>query len=234
MGKTLFLFIDESGNFDFSSKGTKYFVLSCISTFNPVEEREGFIALRYKLLSSGINQEYFHATEDAQSIRDEVFNLITSLKDDIEIHSVIAQKNKANPSLYIEEKVKKEGIARRVVGTEFYQRVCRCLLKYVFERTDMAKANKIVVVLGAIFTRDKQSFILKTLKKYLKEHSSATFEIFFHRSEADINCQIADYCGWAIAIKWERNEERSYMPIKDKLRSEFDIFRRGRAIYYDY
>lgn len=79
MDKTLFLFIDESGNFDFSHKGTKYFVLSCLSTFYPIDEREKLIKLRYDLLSSGINQEYFHATEDAQSTRDQVFKLITSL-----------------------------------------------------------------------------------------------------------------------------------------------------------
>lgn len=41
--KTLFIFVDESGNFDFSPKGTKFFVLSCLSTFKPAEERENFL-----------------------------------------------------------------------------------------------------------------------------------------------------------------------------------------------
>jgi len=33
---TLYIFLDESGNFDFSPKGTKYFVLSAVSTLDPV------------------------------------------------------------------------------------------------------------------------------------------------------------------------------------------------------
>ena len=44
--RTLYLFVDESGNFDFSSKGTKYFVLSSLCTFLPVPERERIIDLR--------------------------------------------------------------------------------------------------------------------------------------------------------------------------------------------
>lgn len=234
MDKTLFLFIDESGNFDFSPKGTKYFVLSCLSTFFPVDEREKLIKLRYDLLSGGIDQEYFHATEDSQSTRDQVFDLITSLSDDIEVHSVVAEKNKANPTLYKEEYYKKGRKIERVVGAEFYQRVCRTLLQYVFRRSNFKKAAKIVVVLGSLFTRDKQSLILKTLKKYLKENFTLPFEIYFHCSQADINCQFADYLGWAIAIKWERDEKRSYNLIQNKVKSEYEIFKRGETIYYSY
>ena len=233
MDKTLFLFLDESGNFDFSPKGTKYFVLSCLSTFRPVGERKSLLKLRYELLSNGLDQEFFHATEDKQIVRDKVFDIITSLKDDIEVHSVVAQKNKANPVLYKEEYLKKGRKIERVVGAEFYQRVCRTLLQYVFHRSNFKETDKIVAVLGAIFTKDKQSLILKTLKKYLKENFSMPFEIYFHSSEADLNCQIADYFGWAIAIKWERDEERPYKLIKNKVKSTFEIFKRGPTIYYN-
>jgi len=233
-GKTLFLFIDESGNFDFSPKGTKYFVLSCLSTFFPINEREKFLELRYELLKNGINQEFFHATEDAQFVRDRVFSLIQAIKSEIEIHAVIAQKNKVNPTLYIETYKKKKKTIQRIVGALFYQWVCRTLLQYVFRRSDFTETKRIIVVLGAIFTHDKQSFILKTLKKYLKEKFTRPFEIYFHQAKADINCQIADYCGWAIAVKWERNEKRSYVLIKDKIKSEYEIFKRGETVYYSY
>lgn len=74
--KTLYLFVDESGNFDFSPKGTKFFVLSCLSTFYPVAEREKLLLLRYELLRDGFNQEYFHATEDRQEVRSKVFDIL--------------------------------------------------------------------------------------------------------------------------------------------------------------
>lgn len=64
MDDCLFIFIDESGNFDFSPKGSKYFILTSISSLVPTQNRESFLKLRYKLLSENNNLEYFHATED--------------------------------------------------------------------------------------------------------------------------------------------------------------------------
>jgi len=61
--KSLFIFIDESGNFDFSSKGTKYFILSAVSTLNPLG-KERLEEIKYDLMKNGTNLEYFHATED--------------------------------------------------------------------------------------------------------------------------------------------------------------------------
>ena len=234
MKNTLFLFIDESGNFDFSSRGTKYFVLTGMSTFIPVEERSKLLELRYRLLKDGVDQEYFHATEDKQSVRNDVFKLIVSLKDNLEVHSVIAQKNKANPVLYKENYIKKGKKINRVVGAEFYERNCRTLLQYVFRGYADKNINKIIVVLGAIFTKDKQSYILKTLKKYLKENFSLPFEIYFHQSQADLNSQLADYFGWSIYIKYERNEERPYKLVKNRIKSQFEIFSKGSTIYYKY
>jgi len=231
-GKTLFLFIDESGNFDFSLRGTKYFILSGLSTYNPIEERDKFCQLKYQLLSEGVDQEFFHATEDTQAVRDQFFLKIGSLKDDIEVHSVVAEKNKANPVLYYEEYFKKGKIIKRVTGDQFYERICRTLLQYVFRRSDFQKAEKIVVVLGAIFTKDKQSLILRTLKKNLKEKFPKSFEIYFHQAKADINCQMADYFGWAILIKRERKEVRPYELIKGKIKSEYEIFKKGDTTYY--
>ncbi|RJR28358.1 hypothetical protein C4564_05645 [Candidatus Microgenomates bacterium] len=231
--KTLYLFIDEAGNFDFSPKGTKYFVLTCLSTFQPIEERERLLALRYELLADGIDQEFFHATEDKQIVRDKVYEIVTNLKDDIEVHTVIAQKNKTNPVLYREEYEKKGRKIVRVVGADFYQKLCQTLLQYVFRRSNFKGTDKIVVVLGSIFTRDKQSYILKALKRYLKANFAMPFEIYFHISQADLNCQLADYFGWAIYVKKERNEERPYKLVQSKIKSSFEIFSRGATTYYD-
>ncbi len=231
-GKILFLFIDESGNFDFSQQGTKYFILSGLSTYKPIDERDKFSQLKYQLLSNGVDQEFFHATEDTQAVRDQFFSIIRSLADDIEVHSVVAEKNKANPVLYYEEYFKKGRKIKRVTGDQFYERICHTLLQYVFRRSDLQRAEKIVVVLGAIFTRDKQSLILRTLKKSLKEKFPKSFEIYFHQAKADINCQIADYFGWAILIKRERGEIRPYELIRGKIKSEYEIFKKGDTVYY--
>lgn len=44
--------------------------------------------------------------------------------------------------------------------------------------------------------------------------------------------RIADYCCWAILRKWERNDARSHVLIANEIRSEYEIFQRGKTLYY--
>jgi len=177
--KTLFIFIDESGNFDFSSDGTKYFILTAISTIRPLNEREKLLEYRYQLLSEKTDQEYFHATEDKQIVRDGIYGLISGY-DDFYVDSVVAQKNKANPSLYSEMCSKKGKIMSRNIGAEFYRIACQTLLQYIFKRFNSTSIEKIVVVLDNLFTDNKRQTILKSLKTYLKQHCQKPFYIYFH------------------------------------------------------
>ena len=148
--KTFYLFIDESGNFDFSPKGTRYFSLTGFITDDPITKRENLVSLRYRLLSEGVDHEYFHATEDKQAVRDEVYSFLASLGDTYEVHSVIAQKNKTHPTLYKESYKKGEKQITLTTGIELYKKLCECLLKYVFTGKSL-RAKKIVVVLGSLF-----------------------------------------------------------------------------------
>lgn len=241
--KTLYVFIDEAGNFDFSKKGTNHFVLTALCTFDPYSERSNFIKCRYDLMRDyNLDEEFFHASTDRQFVRDKVFSIIKSLPNIFEIHSVIAQKNKTHPSLYKKNNVRSDingniiNIRQEKIDHNFYQLICKNLLQYVFNNPDFECAEKIIVVLGAIFTKDKNSMILKILKEYLKKRCpNKYFRIYFHRVNSDINCQIADYCGWAVYVKYERNglEIRPYEEIRDRIKSEFDIFRNGNTIYYN-
>lgn len=232
--KTLYLFIDESGNFDFSPKGTKYFTLTGLFTFDPVIRREELLRLRYELLASGHNLEHFHATEDTQATRDNVYDFLASLGDSFEVRSIVAQKNKAHPSLYKESYEKKGRIIERVTGLGLYRQLCQTLLGFIFKGKD-GKVGKIVVVLGSLFNGDKKKIILKTLKHHLKEHfPHIPFEIYSHATTADLNCQLADYCCWAVSVRSERGEERPYKVIESRVKSIYDIFEKGKQEYYEY
>ena len=226
--RTLFIFIDESGNFDFSSKGTKYFILSAVSTLNPLG-KERLEEIKYDLMKNGTNLEYFHATEDKQVVRNKVYSFIENLKD-IEIDSVIAQKNKTNPSLYISEKKKKPK-----KGEKLYTLALQTLLQYIFRRyNNSAKVDRVVIVLSSIFDVNKRELIKKTIKIYLKQIFSNPFYLYFHQNRSDKNTQIADYCCWAIYKKWTDGEIRPYSVVNkgNKIKSEFDIFKTGKTIYY--
>ncbi len=243
--KTLFLFVDESGNFDFTPKGTKYFVLTCIATTDPVVQRDKFLSLKYELLGEGNEQEYFHATEDKQKVRDAVFSFIEEIKD-FEVHSVIAQKNKTNWSLYeeIDFKVNKDKdgkglkFTKKQVEEKIYRQLGETLTKWVFKRyrdyKDIGTIERVIIIFDVLFNKTKQELVKKHLKTYFKQEFNKVPYVYFYPAKSDINCQLADYCGWAVFIKWERDEKRPYEVIKDKLKSEFNIFEQGETTYYDY
>ena len=95
--KILYLFVDESGNFDFSPGGTKYFVLTVLSTTAPFDIGAPLLKLRYDLLpnyacgSSMEEEGYFHASEDSQEVRNKVFSVISQIDHPIRVDSIIAQ-----------------------------------------------------------------------------------------------------------------------------------------------
>lgn len=182
---TLYLFIDESGNFDFSKNGSKYFTLTVLSTTGPYKIGSSLLALRYKILPNygcaGKMEEngYFHATEDLQSIRDQVFNILKELKGNIRIDSVIAQKNKANPALYDQ--------------VNFYKKISETAFKYALNRASSEEYEHVVLVLSSIFSR-KQRGILKQIFKSLIKRYEIPFSLYFHDSQCDPCNQAVDYC----------------------------------------
>lgn len=232
-GKTLYIFIDESGNFDFSPGGTQCFALTALSTFRPLEGRDDFMALKYDLLKQGVDEEFFHATEDKQSTRGAVFSIIKNLKG-IDVDCVVAQKNKANPSLYIKHEMRGSRFTSVHSEEKFYEKLSQILLQYIFNRHKGDDVDKIVIVLGSLFTKSKRGYVLKSLKQYLKNKYKKPFQIYFHDTRSDINCQIADYCGWAVYVHTERGEKRPWDEIKGQIRSCFDVFASGRTEYYVY
>lgn len=228
----LFIFLDESGNLDFSPKGSRYWSLTAVCTFSPVSGRSVFAEHHYELAADGVGIEYFHATEDKQSVRDKMFANILKLDDAGGVHSVLAEKRKAHPSLYKTSRIVKG--KEKIVTDEarFYNLVCRTLLKYVINRAAYQGATCFVIVLSSLFTKEKQSQLEGALKSAIKSLTTRPFHVYFRANKADINCQIADYCGWAITVAWERDEKRSLDIIKSVVKSQFDLFQRGTDFFY--
>lgn len=225
--KTLYLFIDESGNFDFSPGGTKHFILTALSTTDPYSIGAPLLGLRYELLPNysggralGENG-YFHASEDDQSVRDTVFSTIMKNGKDMRVDAVIAQKNKANPAFHKQQ-------------IELYQKMGEILLKYILKRASWGNYNHIVLVFSSLFDKKKRGILKQTFKALIKSMSSKTYSLYFHDSKFDFCNQAVDYFGWAIYRKWESLDNRSYVLINKLVKSEFAIFSRGTTIYYKY
>ena|SRR5215813_14948743 len=72
----LCVFLDEAGDFNFSKNGTRFFVLGGLVVERPFKAYPHLLELKYSLIERGIDVEYFHAAEDKQSVRNQVFEII--------------------------------------------------------------------------------------------------------------------------------------------------------------
>lgn len=223
--KTLYIFVDESGNFDFSPSGTKYFILTVLSTTKPFDIGAPLLKLRYELLPNyacGSSMEeigHFHASEDAQAVRNQVFSILTQQDGEVRADSVIAQKNRTHPAL------QKQPV-------QFYTRLGEAALKYALNRAVWQEYEHVVLVFSSLFDRRKRGFLKQAFKSLIKQHAKVPFSLYFHDSKFDFCNQAVDYFGWAIYRKWESSDGRSFDLMRSVIKSEFPIFEKGERDYY--
>ena len=216
----LYIFLDEAGDFNFSPNGSKFFTLASVTRERPFEDYNQFINLKYGLVEQGLDIEYFHASEDRQAVRDQVFNIIQRSLEGLRIDSVIVEKRKTGPALCEEMK--------------FYPRMLGYLLRYVLEHHPLDQYSEVIVFTDRIPVKGKRNAVEKTVKTTLANMlpRTARYRLLHHDSKSNFQLQIADYCNWAIYRKWSRGDSRSYDLIRAALKSEFDIFRTGTRLYY--
>lgn len=217
----LYVFVDEGGNYDFSKKGTAYWVLTCLlaTDINPLVME--LYVLKHRLIDLGTDLECFHASEDRQAVRDEVFGILAK-SDHIRIDSVVVEKRKAHPSI-------------RPLN-QFYPMMVGNLLQYPFHSRglDITAFDKVLIFADrATATKGQQKILKKALKAHLKPHlRGVPYEICMHASMSHPYLQLVDYANWAIYVRCERNETRPYDSIKHLVVSQFPIFAQGTTNWY--
>jgi hypothetical protein len=219
--KTLYLFIDEGGNFDFSHGGSRHFILTCLIEERPFPSYDKLRTLRYDLLEDGTNIEYFHCSEDRQAVRNQVFSIVRDNLSHVDICSMIVQKNKVNPSLREESK--------------FYTRIFRMLMKWVIEKHVHGKGyERVILFTDTMPVAKKRKAMEKGVKIELASilRAGVEYRIYHHQSKSNLNLQVVDYCNWAIYRKWSKGDERSYNVIAPSIDAEWDVFRDGKSEYY--
>jgi hypothetical protein len=209
--KILYIFLDEGGNLDFSLNGTKYFTITSVTKERPFYAFSDLTDLKYDFIEQGVELEYFHASEDRQQVRNEVFKTINKHFKNTEIDSLIVEKRKINSDFYSEIK--------------FYPLMLGCLLDVVLKRFDLNNYYKILIFTDAIPVKSKKKAVEKSIKKILSNilPESIEYSIMHHSSKSNFDLQITDYCNWAIYRKWDKNDERSYNLIKGYIKKEIQI-----------
>jgi hypothetical protein len=207
----LYIFLDEAGNFDFSSTGTKYFLIGSITKERPFEACKQLTDLKYDLVESGLDIEYFHASEDRQNTRNKVFSIIKNNLPGVRYDALIVEKSKTNKELHALEK--------------FYPTMLANLLRHVLSQHDLNVFSEVIVFTDRIPVNKKRSSVEKAVKQTLKSVLPAQVEyrVFHHDSKSNFDLQISDYFNWAVYRKWERSDSRSFGVIQDSVLSEIEF-----------
>jgi hypothetical protein len=214
----LYIFLDEAGNFDFSPKGTRYFVLSGIVKERPFHAYKELIELKYNLVEEGVGIEYFHAAEDNQATRNRVFDIIEQNLQGVTIDAVLVEKAKVAIDDQHEER--------------FYPKILGLLIREILNRQNLALYNEVIVFTDNLPVNRKRAVIEKAVKKSLSAllPSDVRYRILHHASKSNMDLQISDYCTWALYRKWNKDDDRSYKRVRSAVRVEWNIHdERGRS-----
>lgn len=218
------LYADESGNFDFSRRqgASRYFVLTSVTL---TSEADRALAaelrdLRFSLISRSLPlaaSGCFHATEDKQVVRNEVFAVLQ--KHEFRIDATILEKSKAAPRI-------------RPTDERFYQHAWYFHLKHVGPKVRPPGGN-LLISAAALGTRAKKRQFREAVESVAAQVTGGGgLTPTSWEAKSELCLQVADYCCWAIARRWEREDPRSYDLIKAKIASEYDLFKRGKTHYY--
>ena len=210
------VYADESGNFDFSRGpgATRYFILTSVTFFDDRQARAELDELRYDVAwKDGELPDYFHASEDRQAIRDQVFDVIQ--RHGFRVDATIMEKGKALSHMKRSESV-------------FYKYAWFYHLRHVLPSIANAD-DEVLLVIASIGKKRKRAYFRGVVSDVVDElRPSASVHTTQWSAASDSGLQIADYCSWAIFRKWENGDERSYTLIEDKIRRERDLFASGR------
>ena len=211
----LYIFLDEAGNLDFSKNGTKYFVLGGITKERPFHAYKELTELKYDLVEHRMDLEYFHAAEDNQATRNQVFDIIEKNLADVAADAIIVEKQKVDVPLRAEE--------------QFYPKVLGTLLREILKNYPLAEFAEVIVFTDSLPVQRKRTAVEKGVKMTLTAMlpSTVRYRVLHHASKSNLDLQIADYCTWAIYRKWNLQDDRSFQRIKTAVRREWDVLQVG-------
>ena len=127
----LYIFLDEAGNLDFSRNGTKYFVLGGITKERPFHAYKELTEFKYDQVERGTALEYFHASENAQAVRNGVFDIIEKNLAGVSVDAIIVEKQRLEAEFRAEEQ-----LFPKVLGT---------LLREILQHYPLPEFGEVIV-----------------------------------------------------------------------------------------
>lgn len=215
----VFLFADEAGCLTFKRHqgASKYFVLCTLFTDDCRLSNELLDIRRSLAISGDPERDKLHATSDKQEVRDRTFAVLQ--KYQFRIDATILEKSKAQPQTRIDEPT-------------FYQYAWYYHFKHIGPAFTH-NGDKLLITAAALGSKKTKAAFKQGVNNTLQQTTPRDqWEVAFMESSQDPLLWAADYCAWAIQRKWEKDDDRSYAMIKDKINTEFDLWSRGTIHHY--
>ncbi|EQB40416.1 hypothetical protein M947_01065 [Sulfurimonas hongkongensis] len=227
---TVYIFVDEAGDMDFSVNGSKHYMFNFLVKKRPFNLHEYISSYRYSLLERNLdplngkrlNIESFHAHNDNKFIKHELFNIISTFNEnDVKLYSYILEKPKVTPD-------------KRKENDKFYINNLNHSIQRLLDKIGIT-SNIIIITDNLPVHKNKAKQIgalKKGLKEYIKHNNlNIRYDIFHHCSASSANLQIVDYMGWAIYRKYEHLQDNYYNKISKYIIDE-DVMTKDRTDSY--
>jgi hypothetical protein len=219
----LHVHFDESGDWSFTPKGSRYLILAVAWTYDPEPLAQALTRLRFDLVRQGKNIDRFHAAEDEQATRNRVVQAIVADKT-WSFAAAVMEKRKINPTLREPQR--------------FYPTFTGALLRFVLRSRLRPNTDRVLVYADTLpLPRAKHEGVLKAIKTTCARElapSGAAHHVFSHSSGSNKWLQVVDYCCWSMSRKWERADLRTYAQLQPRLAAvELDVCSTGdQTTYY--
>ena len=208
----IFLYIDESGNYDFSNNGTEWFIISGVVLRRPFNAALSLLAFKYDCLENGIEVDRFHASEDTDFVRSEVYSRIA-------LHGTNCHAYGA--------KVRKSLIPEEMRNpAKIYALAFSWLIREISRKENLENVAKVIVITDRLSNETKRKDIEKPLKACMKRHfqeRGISYTLLHRRSESDQNLQIADYVCWAIQRHELKGLDWPYSKIENMMQAVSEV-----------
>ncbi|WP_027505959.1 DUF3800 domain-containing protein [Rhodococcus sp. UNC23MFCrub1.1] len=213
--RTLYVFMDESGDMTFAAKGTQYFLVTAVYTSDPCESAQKMQALKYELLAAGSEDLEFHATQNSYGTRQRVLECIADMTN-IRAHTLFIDKGYTHPS-------KQDAVK---LFTIFGTAMGKWLASVVAHDYD-----QVIMIFDSVLTGKQQGAFKAAVKPKLKE-MKVSFRLLFHPVKSDLNGQIADYYSWIAFRALESKDLAPATKLNDTTWTKFNLFRMGHTVYW--
>lgn len=183
---SLYLYFDESGNLDFKSSGTPYFIMTCAVTSRPFNAGGLLANLRFDLIEHGHPLEKFHACEDNRVVRSAVVDVLSAVPDSYKVYVAYVEKAVLPDEMKTPDTV--------------YSKVFELLVDEVAERELSDSVKQVIAITDSLPQDARKRQVAKPLKRYMKQRfqdAGTPYFLLHHMSCSDPNLQAADYFCWA-------------------------------------